>query len=53
MYVDVLPAAQLRACVELNFYINYFSWSGGSPFYKRSSAKFLVEFRELKYFLKL
>ena len=49
----VLLAAQLRACVELNFYINYFSWTGGCPFYKRSSIEFSVEFRELDYFIEL
>ena len=53
MFVVVLLAALLRACVELNFYINCFSWAGGNPFYKQSFAEFSVEFRELEYFLKL
>ena len=50
MYVDVLLAAQVRACVKLRFYF-CFPWAGGSPFYKQGSAEFSVEIRELEYFL--
>ena len=35
-------------CVE-NL-INYFSWVGGSSYFKRSSVEFSVEFRELECF---
>ena len=38
-------------CVKL--YIDCFSWIGGSPLYKQSSAEFSTGFRELEYFLKL
>ena len=50
MYVDVLLAAQVRACVKLISYF-CFLWAGGSPFYKQGSAEFSVKIRELKYFL--
>ena len=36
------------------WFINcFFSWAGGSLFYKRSFAEFLAEFRELDYFMKI
>ena len=38
-------------CIKL--YINCFSWTEGSPLYKRSSDEFLVGFRKLESFLKL
>ena len=37
----------------IKLYINYFSWAGGSPFYKRSSVEFSVESKKLEYFFKL
>ena len=30
--------------------INYFSWAGGSPYFKQSSVEFLVKFKVLEYF---
>ena len=46
MYVDVLLATQLRACVKLIPYFFVFPWAGSSPFYKQGSAEFSVEIRE-------
>ena len=37
----------------LLMWINYFSWVGGNPCFKRSSVEFSVESEELDYFLNL
>ena len=36
-----------RDCVK--YVINCFSWAGGSPYFKRSSAEFSAEFKEIDF----
>ena len=34
----------------MNYLNCLISWAGGSPYFKRSSVEFSIEFRELEYF---